>query len=186
MSDPLDSLRILEDIERDTDQGSITDTFVAFGYRWEMTTLVEHELSWASQFMISSSPMAMMQSMRAPTLGIAIRKIGVDKDDQSLVPVEQFFIRQYEAANGPLDSPLQRAISSTNPFAKQYFFADQLFRWLAKRDPRLVEKLWGCYNQLLERRAAAADAMGKSLGAGGTSRRMSLILKPGLFSPPPP
>jgi hypothetical protein len=186
MSDPLDNLRILDDLAADNDQGQIVDTFVAFGFRWKISTLVEHELAWASQYIITTSPMSVMQSMRAPTLGIAIREIGHDVDGHPLSPVEQFFIKEYEAVNGPIGSQLQRAISSTNSFAKQYFFAEQMYRWLAKREGRFVEKLWSFYNQLVERRTAAADAMGKSLGAGGTSRRMSPTLMPGLFSPPPP
>lgn len=166
---------ILDALAAELDQGFQEETFKVAGIHWKLRTLNDGETNWVNQFVITTSAPALFQSLKAPTLAMAIRAIGKEVDGVlKMVPVEEYFLTEWERVSGTPDEQVRRLLRSNNALSKQYFFAEKLLDFLIKRpstgkDGSLVEQLWKCYAALSERRDQAQEAMGKFLGAAGIS-----------------
>jgi hypothetical protein len=126
-----------------------------------MRLLQDHERNWANGFIRNTSLNAMLTSIRAPTLAIGIREIDG-------VPVPVFFQQQWEAESAELETLARQMLESSNPYVKQYWFAERLFQWLSLRPPKFVEELWAKWTELEGRRDKAEDGMGKSSRPDGS------------------
>jgi hypothetical protein len=177
MSNPAPSVirSLLADLEASTENGFIKEV-VKFGdFFYELQTPVDHERSWIEQYILIGSNMAMYFSRQAPTLAICIRRIGKSLED--LQTVESMFIDDWNKANANTspEEMAYRAISGTNAYARQYFFADRLRTWLSNRPPQFVTGLWALYSPLEARQQEAGKLMGKSLEAAGTCQPPKVI-----------
>ena len=152
---------LLDDLAEELDKGFLEDTFTIAGHTWKMRLLQDHERNWANGFVRNASLNAMLTSIRAPTLGIGIREIDG-------MPVAQFFQKQWADAESELEDVARHMLESSNPYVKQYWFAEQLFTWISQRPPQFVEKLWVKWQELEARRTEAEEAMGKSSRPDGS------------------
>jgi hypothetical protein len=156
------ALSVLDDLADELDKGFLEGTFPIRGIQWTMRLLQDHERNWANGYLKATSLQSMVTSVRAPTLAIGIRKInGLD--------VEAFFIQTWEEQAKVLSAVEKQILAATNPYVKQYYFAEQLFAWLSIRPPTFVQELWDKWMELENRRDEAEKAMGKSLVPDGIS-----------------
>lgn len=149
------ALNILDDLASELDKGFLEETFEVSGHRWTMRLLQDHERNWANGFIRNTSLNAMLTSVRAPVLAIGIRAI----DD---VPIPTFFQKQWEEESAELETLARQMLETSNPYIKQYWFAERLFVWLSQRPPKFVEGLWAKWTELEQRRDKAEEGMGKS------------------------
>lgn len=149
------ALTILDDLATELDKGFLEDTFDVSGHKWTMRLLQDHERNWANGFIRNTSLNAMLTSVRAPVLAIGIRAIDG-------IPIPVFFQKQWEEESGELESLAKQMLENSNPYIKQYWFAERLFQWLSLRPPKFVEGLWEKWTALEGRRDKAEEGMGKS------------------------
>jgi len=155
---------LLSDLENELDKGFIEDTFLVQGHYWKMRLLSDHEMSWAANYQRTSSALALVVSRRAPTLAIGIREIGKANGDGKphMFSVAEFFTTQWEKVNKELDETTKSILASQNPYLPQYWFAEQLFHWLSKRNTEFVVALWEKWELLEKRRGKTEEVMGES------------------------
>lgn len=149
------ALSILDDLATELDKGFLEETFTVSGHQWKMRLLQDHERNWANGFIRNTSLNAMLTSVRAPVLAIGIREIDG-------MPIPTFFQAQWEAESAELETLARQMLETSNPYVKQYWFAERLFQWLSLRPPKFVEELWAKWTELEARRDKAEEGMGKS------------------------
>lgn len=159
----------LDNLAAMLDKGHIESTFDAFGFRWKLTTLVDHETAWIQQFVITTSPAAMFFSSRSATLAMAI--VGYGKIDElgnaTIKPVSEQFAAAWIKENEGVDGKVRAILNSQNPYASRYFFAQKMLEWIGSRPSAFAAALWEKYQLLVDESKKATDAMGKSLRGGG-------------------
>jgi hypothetical protein len=160
------ALSLLDDLAKELDEGRLEGTFEVRGIFWKMQLLQDHEVNWANGFQRTNSTLSMLTSRRAPTLAIGIRAIG--KSEDTMKSVRQYFMDEWEAERGELDATVKAILDNANEYIQQYWFAEQLFKWLSVRPPEFVSALWVKWQSLEERRTEAEKAMGKSSVEDGT------------------
>jgi hypothetical protein len=84
--------------------------------------------------------------------------------------VKEFFVDQWNRQKDVLAPAIQRIMEDTNEYLQQYWFAEQLYQWLSKRNPDFIQELWEKWMELTERRSKAEAAMGKSSEEDGSSQ----------------
>jgi hypothetical protein len=165
------ALNILDDLAKVIDIGFIEDTFEVKGVLWKMRILNDHERTWANGYVRTVSVNAMLTSIKPATLAIAIRQIGTPGGE--MVDVEDFFLKSYKDEEKALSEAEKAVLSKSNPYVRQYYFAEQLYVWLSHRTPEFVQELWKCYDSMVERVSKAEEAMGKSSKPDGQSKTES-------------
>lgn len=153
---------ILSDLARELDEGVLSDTYEVVGVKWTMQTLVDHEVNWVNRYVSGTSMLSMITSSRAPTLGIGIRAINGK-------PIASFFQEEWAKDSAGTSQEVLQMQEEQNPYVKQYWFAEYLFKWLAARPPKLIAELWDCWQKLVKRQEEAETAMGKYSRLGGDS-----------------
>jgi len=156
------ALSVLDDLAAELDSGFLEETFLVRGVNWTMRLLCDHERTWAAGYIRNQNVSSIVSSMKAPTLAIGIRSING-------LTVEDFFKAKWSEANKDLSEAEKAMIAATNPYVRQYWFAEQLYVWLAARPTAFVSELFDKWNTLEKRREAAEEAMGKSSTQDGTS-----------------
>jgi hypothetical protein len=158
------ALSLLDDLANELDKGFIEEEVTVSGLRWTLRTLQDHERNWAAGYTVTKSVTAMLHSVKAPTLSIAIRAING-------VPVKEFFLQAWLKESETPDPQLKEILNAANEYVRQYYFAERLYMWLSARPAPggIVDNLWTEWTKLENRREAADAAMGKSLPVDGSS-----------------
>lgn len=154
--------QLLLDIGRDLDVTErITDTVTLLGHSWKFTLLNEEESNWRMANVNMATKLSAIASFRLPTLAIGIREI----DD---ISVFEFFAEEWAT----LPDDFRRELENMNKYARKYFAAEHLMKFLASRFPEGIAELYDKWQVLENRRLEAIATLKKSSGESSEPAQM--------------
>ena len=161
-TNPKNFKMLLDDIGKELDvTGNISETFSIFNHNWTFALLNEEESNWRMSHVNMGNKLSAVASFRLPTLAMGIRKI----DD---VPVFDFFTDEWKE----LPDDTRRELVNMNPYARKYFTAEHLMKFLAERYPEGIAELWEKWQELETRRLEAIATLKKSSGESSESETL--------------
>lgn len=135
---------VLESLKKDLAKGFIEKEVTFHGFKFKLHTLNEDEETWADSYVRSTTPVAMLNSRKAPRLAASIRAIND-------VPAEDLF-------GYPDDMPkeLKKALDE-NSVQKKFWVREQMLYFLAEDSSRPF------INELYEAQSALEDERDKAI-----------------------
>jgi hypothetical protein len=137
---------VLETLKKDLAKGFLEDEVTVRGFKFKLHTLNEDEETWADSYIRSTTPVALLNSRKAPRLAASISAING-------VPVTELFTypddMPKEVRQGLDDNPIQRrfwireqmlyflAEDAMRPFINELY--EHLSKLEAKRDEAIKE-----------------------------------------------
>lgn len=158
---------ILLDLKQDLMKGFIEDTFEFAGKKFRMHTLSDGEVSWRDKYVSMASNMALISSLKAPTLSVAISHIN-DQPVATLWPL-------------PGDQKLKEFMEN-NPEDSRDYFREKMYHYLEELPDAAVSELYRFYVSLDERRAKVIENLKNS--SKGTKSSASSSTSSPVAGPP--
>ena len=149
---------ILQDLKSDLMRGFIEETFEFANKRFRMHTMSDGEVSWRDKYVSMASNMALISSLKAPTLAVVISHIN-DQPIETLFPL-------------PTDEKLL-AFMQNNPEDRRDYFREKLYHYLEEFPDIVVSELYRFYVSLDERRAQVIEQLKNSSKGTGSSQSSS-------------
>lgn len=141
--------KILDDITAQITGTEKSGVMELIGHKFFMTTINADEEVWADSHTNTSSPMAVLTSIKAPKLAAAIKSIdGVKIDDM--------FEFSDESSQEDKNYHMQ------SQYRKRYWEMTQLLLWLCDRPDNVINDLYKFYLDLSKQRDESWDELKKS------------------------
>jgi len=135
---------VLDDLKKDLSKGFIEQEVTVLNTKFKLRSLNEDAESWADGYVRSNSPLAMVNTRRAPRLAAAIQSIND-------VPIDQLFMYPNDMPDG-----VKQALNE-NPIAKCYWLREQMLYFLSEDAGRSF------VNELYDTLAKMDESRDKSL-----------------------
>lgn len=141
---------VLDTLKKDLGRGFLDKEVTIRGTKFKLHTLNEDEETWADSYTRSSSPIAMLNSRKAPRLAASIRALND-------VPIGELF-------SYPDDMPQEAKKGlEENPVQKKFWIREQMLYFLAEDAGRpFIIELYEALSQLEEERNEALKEIPKS------------------------
>jgi hypothetical protein len=141
---------VLDNLKKDLSKGFIEQEVAVLNTKFKLRSLNEDAESWADGFVRSSSPLAMVNSRKAPRLAVAIQTVdGVSLDQLFMYPDDM-----PEKAKQALDE---------NPIAKRYWLWEQMLYFLSEDAGRpFVNELYDALARMDESRDQSLEKIPNS------------------------